>query len=210
MKKKKKLPLILLALIILGALVCLPIALLIFGIFFSYSHSLANNPAKKLAAIILPFAQEQHLEKMYEANNAADGIENNSNSFAYIYQGTQSMDELHELVKEVLEKEGYTIRDNLYTYDEECPPYTSGYTCDQEPQSRAQIEGSAKNDLQPYWVIEGWNSKKDSVFVEISNKTFRNDTDEGNWGENRVPPGKTVLSISFGSHECRGCDESNE
>ncbi len=153
-----------------------------------------NNPAKKLASSMLPFAKEHHLKKIYEYNGAADGFDNTIPSFIYIFQSSDSIDSLYVQLKTYLETEGYKMRDTLYTYDprctfEDCESY--------------EFAGGTVNENQPYRVFRGKNDHNDTLYGEISNRTYSPDGDD-EIGEHKVEAGQSVLNITFRSHECLG------
>ncbi len=161
-----------------------------------------NNPAKKLASSMLPFAKEHHLKKIYEYNGAADGFDNTVPFFIYIFQGDQSPDLSHKMIKSYLETYGYTFKEYFATHDDDslCTVYMyQGNDCQ-------SFQGYAKNDGQPYWVMKGANRDKDQVIIEITNHTYFNGANDvdSKFKENSVPSGKTVINITFISHECLG------
>ncbi len=152
-----------------------------------------NNPAKKLAAVMVPFAREQDLTFLVE--NSTRDCHGSRFCFANKYQGGQSMDDIQPLITEYLTKQGYNIIDYHYTTDPACAKHILNQ---QKPECDSRLIKDPINQGKAIWIFSGRNKTHDTVYGTVSDKTYM-DTD--NRSEIALPPGAVVLDITFISHE---------
>lgn len=178
----------------LGAFLLGCIFLLVVGIMALlevYAQKIYNsNPAKKEAAIMMPFAEQYNLEKIYEQNTPS-GVDNAHPWFHYTYMGNQAIDELHQELKSYLERNGYIMQEVFYIYDPQCNGNLTGTNCPLGP-----IRGDIENKGKPYWIIEGQNKERVKVYADISSETY-DSHNPNTYGEQKVPSGKSIITITF-------------
>ena len=181
--------------VILLFFVAIPFVLLLFLLFlfkiapfvvlFSSSREVAQtesgNSAKPLAAIMIPFERQYHLKKLYEMDIPLGSFLNDNRNpwFEYIYQGSLSLSQANDLITQYLESHGYVITEKLHNSD---PDQAKGGNAD-----------------QPWWELNGEDDKKDTVHVEITDKTFYNTYDiQGiDQGIYHIPHGLVFIVVTF-------------
>lgn len=148
-----------------------------------------NNPARKLAEIMTPFAAEQKLQTIIQTSDA-DCL-GSLYCFNYKYQGSNSISSVKKLVTEYLKENGYVIKGYHYSTNAACQGYQNNKN---KPSCDLRLIKNPVNEGHPIWLFSGKNEKWDAVYGTVSDKTYMN---AQNSSELIVPPGNVVLDITF-------------
>lgn len=183
-----------------------------------------TSSAKPQASELMPYIQQSKGEVLHTYNRSAGGFLNKVTSPSYELYVDYSDSTIENRVKEVtsyLTKIGYQARYAQYTYVNDC----SQYEYSQNRPAKNNVEmlvfqhckvlmgvddtrliGATENNKQPYYTIYGERGN-DTVFVQISNKTFditSNDfwrdeySKKYNIGNELVREGHSMMVVEFG------------
>jgi hypothetical protein len=151
------------------------------------------NPSYELLRPIDTELRRRGLQVVAERNYPVDGF-NTIPAYFRAYAITLDQDHAKQIVREILTSQGYKVKEQVYTYDPNCNTATSGDACPE-----TAIVGSTKNSKAPYWVLSGLAPNGFHAHIEISERTFFNESDGAKGpgsGERPVPAHSSIVTIA--------------